>query len=70
MALVATSGGVVVSGVAGREVKPNVWLGVPAVPVFEAVTVSTDTMVLTPNSDEEADDSLANAELKAPVGIA
>ena len=66
MALVATSGGVVVSGVAGREVKPNVELGPPA----EAVTLSTDTMVLTPNSDEEADDSLANSEVAAPVGIA
>lgn len=59
-----------VSGVAGRGVEPNVWLGALAVPLFEAVTVSTDTMVLTPNSDEEADNSLANAEVKAPVGIA
>ena len=59
-----------VSGVAGREVKPNVGLGALAVPTFEAVTVSTDIMVLTPNRDEEAADSLANSEVAAPVGIA
>ena len=55
------------SGVAGREVKPNVG---PGGPTFEAVTVSTDIMVLTPNSDEEAADTLANSELASPVGIA
>lgn len=55
------------SDVAGREVKPNVGPGGPA---FEAVTVSTDTMVLTPKSDEEAADTLANSEVASPVGIA
>lgn len=37
---------------------------------FETVTVSTDTIVLTPNSDEEAADSLANLKVAGPVGIA
>ena len=60
VALVATNGGVVVTGVKA------VGLGRPA---LVAVTVSTDTMVLTPYSDDEADASLAKAELVSPFGM-